>query len=149
MVIAPLFFIVYMFQVLVCKKTARGCAVLSGNNRYAFVLLEELPEHDLLVFEALAFVLFDFVAALVVLVDFAAFALADFFAAADVLLLAVLLRVFLPTEPQAPHFLLAEVLVVLFLFLPNIVFTSRLCCKKDILPHLLCANFDKKYAPIS
>ena len=121
---------------------------MSGNNRYAFVLLEELPEHDLLVFEALAFALFDFVAALVVLVDFAAFALADFFAAADVLLLAVLLRVFLPTEPQAEDFLLAEVLDALFLFLPNIVFTSRLCCKKDILPHLLCANFDKKYAPI-
>ena len=124
---------------------------MSGNNRYAFVLLEELPEHDLLVFEALALALFDFVAALVVLVDFAAFALADFFAAADVLLLAVLLRVFLPTEPHAEDFLLAEVLfaLALFLFLPNIVFTSRLCCKKDILPHLLCANFDKKYAPIS
>ena len=99
---------------------------------YAFVLFEELPEHDF--------------------VDFAAFALVDLVVLLEALdvLFAVLFTDFLPTEPQAEHFLLlAEVLLELFFVLPNIVFTSRLCCKKDILPHLLCANFDKKYAPIS
>lgn len=112
---------------------------MSGNNRYAFVLFEALPEHDLLDLEALA---------LVVLVDFAVFALVALFDFAEALVeLFALFMVFLPTEPQAEHFLLldevlfAELLadfeallglLALFLVLPNIVFTSRLSCKKRI-----------------
>ena len=76
---------------------------------YAFVLFEELPEHDFVLFAALVLEdLFDFAEALEV----------DLFA---------LFMVFLPTEAQPQPFLAlrAEVLLELFFVFPNIVFTSQ------------------------
>lgn len=92
---------------------------------YAFVLFEELPEHDF--------------------VDFAAFALVDLVVLLEALdvLFAVLFTDFLPTEPQAEHFLLlAEVLLELFFVLPNIVFTSLVL--QEFFLHFYTTQFSTK-----